>query len=262
MVIVAKNILQLKEFPVLEIGYTEKGDNKKWGPGIRDKAILHIVTNGEGYFNGLPLKKGDYYLSAPYENLFYHPAEGQDWDYCWMFFAKDGMFEFLSKINIKNFGIGKIENIDEFLQNKQKIFDDIENYYKNYEVSEIAKLLFGLNTLKTKKKYTKKEYFDVAKDFIEANLSNGVTAEQVAKKLNICSRYLYKIFKQELGISLKEYIDNIRLEKAKIFIERSNFKFTEIAKRIGIDEVFSFSRFFKNKTGFSPSEYKKKIKTE
>ena len=262
MVIVAKNILQIKEFPVLEIGYTEKNDVRKWGPGIRDKAILHIITRGAGFFNGVLLKKGDYYLSAPYENLTYYPTEENGWDYCWMFFAKDGMFNLLSKINITDFGIGKIDNIDEFLQNKQTIFDDIENYYKNYEVTEIAKLMFGLGDVKIRKRYTKNEYCKIAKDYVELNLSNTITAEKVAKKLNISSRYLYKIFKQEYGISLKEYIDNLRFEKAKIFIERSNFKFTEIAYRIGIPDVFSFSRFFKNKTGYSPTEYRKKIKEE
>ena len=260
MVIVAKNILQIKEFPVLEIGYTEGNDNRQWGPGVRDKAILHIITSGEGYFNGLLLKKGDYYLSAPYENLTYYPNRDTGWDYCWMFIATEGLFEFLSQIKIKKYGIGHLEDIEGFLQRKQMIFDDIENYYKNYECAEIAKIMFGFNEIKSKKKCKKTDYLDMAKQYVQANLANGITAKQVAEKLYLCPRYLYKIFKQEYWISLKEYIDNLRIEKAKVFIERSDFKCSEIAKRIGIEEVVSFSRFFKNKTGYSPLQYRAKYK--
>ena len=44
MVINIKNVLPLKDFPVLELGYIEQGDSTKWGPGIRDKSIIHVIT--------------------------------------------------------------------------------------------------------------------------------------------------------------------------------------------------------------------------
>ena len=47
MVINIKNVLPLKDFPVLELGYTEQGDSTKWGPGIRDKSIIHVITKKE-----------------------------------------------------------------------------------------------------------------------------------------------------------------------------------------------------------------------
>lgn len=260
MVIGVKNLVELKEFPVLEIGYTERDDNRKWGPGIRDKSILHIITSGEGYFNGLPLKKGDYYLSAPHEKLTYYPNQENPWDYIWMIFSTDGMFEFLSKFGIEKFGIGHVQDVDKLTQNVNTLIGDIDNFYKNYELSQIVKFVFGLDEQKNKKKRGKIEYLNRALNYVDANLDKGVTALEVANNLNLCTRYLYKIFKEKFNVSLKEYIDNLRIEKAKIFLQKSTFSCTEIAKRVGIEDVFAFSRFFKNKTGYSPTQYKKQIK--
>lgn len=74
------------------------------------------------------------------------------------------------------------------------IFDDIENNYKNYECAEIAKIMFGFNEIKSKKKCKKTDCLDMAKQYVQANLANGITAKQVAEKLYLFPRYLYKIF--------------------------------------------------------------------
>ena len=44
------------------------------------------------------------------------------------------------------------------------------------------------------------------------------------------------------AVSLKEYIDNLRIEKAKIFMQKSNFTCTEIAKRIGMCKICTYRK--------------------
>jgi len=175
----------------------------------------------------------------------------------WLIFAQEGIFDFLSNYNVTKYGIGQVQDINAFIRNKEMVASNIEYYYKNYELTDIAKMVFSLEMEKTKVKYSKSEYLDYAIDYINNNLESGVTANMVAKQLNLCERYLYKLFKQKHGVTLKEYIDNLKVEKAKILIKKTDLSFTEIAKKVGIEDVFSFSRFFKNKTGYSPTEYKK-----
>ena len=82
------------------------------------------------------------------------------------------------------------------------------------------------------------------------------------EKIGLTSRRLSEIFKEEYGITPKEYADSLRLNKAKQMLETSNKKIIEIAFDSGFSDLSSFNRFFKRKTLKTPSEYRKEIISE
>jgi len=108
------------------------------------------------------------------------------------------------------------------------------------------------------------------KDFVidfESKLKNYVNSEYISEKgipsinyfgeaLNMSPSYLSDLLKKETGKSIKEHINDLILDKAKSSLLSSNSTVSEIAFKFGFKYTQSFSRFFKNKTGLSPNEYR------
>ena len=82
----------------------------------------------------------------------------------------------------------------------------------------------------------------------------------IAKKLNLNRSYLYKIFKEETGYSLKDYLIQIRMEKSADLLTSTTFHISEIANAVGFPDALAFSKAFKKHFGQSPSHYRRALK--
>lgn len=69
--------------------------------------------------------------------------------------------------------------------------------------------------------------------------------------------YVTAVFKKKFHMTPKQYLMELRIEKAKLFILDTEYTLQIIANAVGLEPLFSFSRLFKNVTGFSPAEYRK-----
>lgn len=85
-----------------------------------------------------------------------------------------------------------------------------------------------------------------------------ITVSAIAAQCGCSTVYINRIFKHQMGIPVKVFIDQYRFETARKLLLSSGLNITEIATEMGFDDVFRFSRFFKRMNGASPSEYKKK----
>ncbi|NNK76337.1 MAG: helix-turn-helix domain-containing protein, partial [Maribacter sp.] len=93
---------------------------------------------------------------------------------------------------------------------------------------------------------------------IHDNLDNNdFSVEQLAESLNLSRVQLYRKVKAMLGISVSDYINNFRLEKAKGLLENTSLSISEIAYSIGFSTPNYFSTAFKNKHGVSPMAHRK-----
>ena len=98
--------------------------------------------------------------------------------------------------------------------------------------------------------------------YIEENYRRKIlTNEMLADVCNISEVYLRKLFKKHLNTTPKQYISDIRLQKAKYLLKEGALKVNVVAEECGFDSSYNFCRFFKNKTGTTPSEYMKNNKT-
>nr|WP_315206781.1 substrate-binding domain-containing protein [uncultured Flavobacterium sp.] len=96
-------------------------------------------------------------------------------------------------------------------------------------------------------------------DLIEKNLDNSAyTVEDLARSLTISRVQLYRKVKAILGISVSDHINNIRLDKSKELLKKSELNISEIAYAVGFSSPNYFSTSFKNKFGVTPKEYKSK----
>ncbi len=92
--------------------------------------------------------------------------------------------------------------------------------------------------------------------YIENNLLNDITADDVAKHINISTFYFQKIFNALTGISAFEYIRNRRLYLAGADLSSSGEKIIEIAEKYCYDNPDSFAKAFRRFHGITPSQAK------
>ncbi len=74
--------------------------------------------------------------------------------------------------------------------------------------------------------------------------------------LNISPNHLNKCIKTTTGKSAHDLLNEMLLLEAKVLLKQTNLNVTEIAYKIGKNEVSDFARFFKTQTGMRPSEYR------
>jgi AraC family transcriptional regulator, transcriptional activator of pobA len=77
-----------------------------------------------------------------------------------------------------------------------------------------------------------------------------------ADLLSISPNHLNKCVKKTLGKSAHDLLNEMLLLEAKVLLKQTNLNVTEIAYKIGKNEISDFARFFKTHTGMRPSEYR------
>lgn len=88
------------------------------------------------------------------------------------------------------------------------------------------------------------------------NYHNNITLKTLSEAVNYSESYLSHLFSNELGVTIIEYLNRLRIEKAKIFLDTTSLKVYEIAIKVGFQNAEHFSRSFKKYVGMSPKKYK------
>lgn len=83
------------------------------------------------------------------------------------------------------------------------------------------------------------------------------TLAEAAAASGLSPAYFSRLFKGETGASFREYVVRTRLERARHFLEETELSVGEIARALGYDDLFLFSRQFKAHYGYSPRQVRK-----
>jgi len=87
------------------------------------------------------------------------------------------------------------------------------------------------------------------------------SVEHFCKQMKYSKAYLSKIFFNEYGQTIHEYVTSVKIKEAKVLIREHIYNFTQISDMLCFSNPLYFSRVFKKHTGMSPSEYKKSVKS-
>lgn len=97
-----------------------------------------------------------------------------------------------------------------------------------------------------------------AVDHILLHLGNPLSLTNIAAEIHVNPSYLSRKFKEETGRTVSEYINQKRVEEAKLYLERENISITDVAFLVGFNDLNYFSKIFKKHTSLTPSQYAKK----
>ena len=84
--------------------------------------------------------------------------------------------------------------------------------------------------------------------------------EDMEKTFNFSKAYFNTMFKNYTGMTFHKYLQKIRLEKAKEFLEHGDEKITAICEMVGYSDAKQFFLLFKREVGLTPAEYRKKCR--
>lgn len=95
-------------------------------------------------------------------------------------------------------------------------------------------------------------------DYMIENFTNpDFNYKELASRLGLSYDYFKELFKKRFGVSPVKFVTHLRIEKAKELLITNRYKVNEIAYMCGYENVYYFSKVFKEHTGVSPKNYNK-----
>lgn len=148
----------------------------------------------------------------------------------------------------------------------RSLFTDIEKIWNRKKAgtnsaskSVFYKIVYSIinqkNLYMSSDKYSK---ISDAVNYLHASyLDNNFRIDSLSEISGISSRYFEKLFRQKFGVTPKEYVTNMRIERAKELLMSEKNLIGDIALSLGYSSVYHFGKIFKSKTGQTPSEYRR-----
>lgn len=93
--------------------------------------------------------------------------------------------------------------------------------------------------------------------YIDSNLTINLTLEDVANHVYLSQFYFSRLFKKEIGVSFITYLNQQRIEQAKVLLTQSNLSIKSISQTIGYSQTSYFCKIFKELVGMTPVNYRK-----
>ncbi len=108
------------------------------------------------------------------------------------------------------------------------------------------------------KMYDKNTIAQTITQYFQENYMKKISVEEIARYTYLSTTYVTKIYKEITGDTPINYLINLRMNKAQEILREGHFSVQEVAKQVGYEDPYYFSKLFKKRYGCSPSEYKKK----
>ncbi|MCI0750247.1 MAG: AraC family transcriptional regulator [Flammeovirgaceae bacterium] len=172
-------------------------------------------------------------------------------------------FEFLENTHSYNVVIDRYLNKILPLTNAFKHDKEVINYFLHDLLTEMLQTQKGLSSSIQKfeaiKSTTRLELYKrlhLVKDYIDSCYANELSLKNLADLAALNPYYLLRLFKQYFKATPHQYITQRRIKEAKVLLSRS-YGVSEVCRKVGFEDIASFSKLFKRYTGVPPSEYAK-----
>lgn len=110
---------------------------------------------------------------------------------------------------------------------------------------------------KAQKEGVYRKHMNAISDYVNYHYMNKITDDELCSLIGVTAQHLCRIIRACTGMSPTEYVNHIRIRKAKEYLRNTNFTASEIACYCGYPNNNYFWRIFKKETRLSPGEYRK-----
>ena len=99
----------------------------------------------------------------------------------------------------------------------------------------------------------------VVQDYIKANIQKKINFNYLAERVGYSYDWLRHLYKQKMGITLKQYQQNVRMAKAIRLLSESKCKVQDVSRKCGFSNVVIFVNWFKKVHSITPKQYSKMV---
>ena len=139
---------------------------------------------------------------------------------------------------------------------------EFEQYVKN----SIELLILSLMSAQSTDLKRRSEFYEISTErqtltsdiihYLHEHLSETIRLADVSKQFSYSLSSIKRIFKEDTGYNIIEYLNNLRIEKAKTMLSGQPISLDVVAQEVGFTNIYYFSNAFMKKTGMRPSEYR------
>lgn len=221
-----------------------------FGPAVRNDPLVHYVLEGEGTFtvNGQThtLYKGDLFVILPGQVTTYRASNQDPWHYAWISFSADSIPACLNTPVLRQMPV-------------HHIFAYIRDHFREENLTgKIFSLTHELLWLLSKDQKPRQQtssYAFYTKTYLDTFYMRRLSIQELADELHVDRRYLTALFRREYGQPPLAYLMELRLCKAKEFLEAGH-RVWEAAAMAGFSDLANFSKQYKARFGITPSKEK------
>lgn len=245
--------------------------NWQKGRVLREFQLIYI-TKGGGFFEsrhckGTGISEGSVFILFPGEWHRFKPDPAIGWDEYWVGFDGDIAGDllknnfFLIDEPIKQVGLQ-----ESILQLFTQIIETTRQERAGYQPLVSGAVLHLLGTIYSLIRQQELPPDDLtgtimgkARALLRSGDYSKLSIEQVADELGVSYSWFRKTFKEYTGMAPGQYLQQLRIEQAKILLADPAKSLKQIAAELNFESAFYFSALFKKKIGVSPEQYRKKI---
>jgi len=122
---------------------------------------------------------------------------------------------------------------------------------------ELIRMNFGRNEQSTLMRALADKHIADSLSQLHNNLSHAWTLDALAKEVGLSRAGFAKRFKELVGLSMFDYLTQLRVQRAKELLSDTTLSLYEVANQIGYESDLAFTRTFKKRTGVTPTAYRK-----
>lgn len=263
----------VSDLVVHSMGYFPKAENhyidRPMGCG---EYLLIYCTKGEGWF----VLDGKKHI-VPENHFFILPAEQphqygssahNPWYIYWAHFKGSKAKVISDKLQGAN-RIGMDDNsriqdriafFDELLNVLESETDEATVNYVNLSFNHLISSFLYVQTYRDGKYSRNKAentfFISLATHFMNENLENKLTLNELASHFGYSESYLYRLFYKETKYAPMNYFLHLKIERACQLLRNTNMKINQVALKLGFEDPYYFSRIFKKIIGMSPKDYR------
>lgn len=237
------------------------------GPMVRDHYLIHCIMNGKGIFRvgdtTYTVEKGEGFLIVPDVVTYYEADEKTPWQYCWISFQGRDVAGIL-----KHCGISMENPLFTFLdvlEMEACVSQMAGNFSRRgggfLALSKLYEF-FSMVQGDSAEKVNLLKLASRVRRFINRNYSYHINVEKIAEILGCNRSHMFRVFKEEYGISVQEYLKNVRMDHARHMMEQTDMSVIEIMYSCGFNDLPNFSRQFKRHFGVSPGAARKNLESD
>ena len=252
---------------VYTCGYEDCKPGHSYGPAIRSGYIVHYILKGKGFFQCrnkiYRLHSGDAFCIHPNERIYYEADSHEPWSYSWIGMRGIKIQQYLKRTSFYDAPYLHLNEDPELLRCHEKMLEasmlsenrDLMMNSVLYEYLYLLTQKFPRENLSPQEKQN--HYVQETLQYLENHYEENFSLQDISAQLNIERSYLYRLFKSSVGVSMKDYLLDLRISRECSLLSNSSLSISDISRSVGYEDPLYFSKLFKKKKDCSPSQYRR-----